>query len=345
MNTYLIADQTLQHILNALFSFLLFSFLTAFCIRLFSIKSYRLKAFFRLLPPIRLALEPLFWLLPAKAAFFNAGIFSCSHPLQYFVFSNLPDAAQQELLHHGLYTISGILLIAIPLPLTMIIIAAIVAFSTYRFLTTLVLYTASIRKYKEIQQRAICNPRPITQLKLLQNIRKLRIVIVASDEVAVPVAVWGKCIIVPKDLMPKLSQEEYEAILSHELEHLAWYDNVTRAFCRILSAFYWWVPMDKWTRKMEHEQELACDFSLFRYGIPGFNLASALKKTIQNQSKTDFRCAALTHNSKPTAKHGVLERIHLCLLSPYQTKQNPFGALLGILILFSLFLTVGFTIC
>ena len=345
MSSYLLADQLLQHALNAFISFLLFALLTEGCMWLFNIRNYRLRACFRLLPPIKLALEPLFWLLPSGATIVNTGIFSCSHPLQRFLFERLSDSAQQELTLHGLKTVSGKLLLMVPTPLIYVGVVSVAAVSLYQIATLTMQSTTSITHIKGIRQRGIIDSRPIYNEKLLQQLQKQRTKIVISREVKVPLAGWGNCIIVPKDLADELSQNEFESVLSHELEHHRWRDTMVRMVYRTVAAVYWWVPMTKWLHKLEHEQELASDVSVHRYELNGLDLATALKKTVRRQQLNHYQCAAFARKTTTTRGKALFERLKAALNPCAIRKQNKVSAVTGTIIMLGLVLILGFVIC
>ena len=102
-----------------------------------------------------------------------------------------------------------------------------------------------------------------------------------SSEVSSPCASFGK-VIFPCSLKHILLQEEKEAVLAHEYEHIRWKDSFLRMFVRAVSSFFWWIPMGFLEKKIEREQELAADLSIYRLGISKMALATAMLKVAKH---------------------------------------------------------------
>lgn len=345
MNSYLLADQFLQHALNALTSFFLFMALTEGALSLFRIRQYRLRALFRTLPPLRLALEPLFWILPSTATIFNASVFSCSHFVQRFLYEQLSDVTQNNLSIYGLKTVSGSLLLTMPAVLINATLIAIATFSLYRLSMLAARCLASVMQLRQIRRDGTAEPRPVFNATLRERLRKQGTTIIASTALDVPLAAWGNSIIMPQRLVEELSQQEYEAVLSHELEHHRWKDTLTRVAATSIAAVYWWIPMTGWIRKLEQEQELASDASIHDIQLDSLNLATALQKTIQTQQAGHYPCAAFARKTSPSREKALLQRLRAVLDHEGHGKQSITSAVAGATILMVLAITVGFVIC
>lgn len=345
MNSYLLADRLLQYGLNALFAFFLFSLLTEGALRIFKIRNPRLRACFRLLPLLRLALEPLFWLLPKSFILVNASIFSCSHPIQRFLFGMLSESTKLELSHFGLKSVIGTLLVKMPLPLLYLMILSVIALSFYKILTLFVRICRSLSEIRGIQKRANSHLRTIRNLKLVQQLKAKSAKVLFSREIKVPFAGWGKSVMIPQDLASKLHQNEYESVVSHELEHHLWHDTSVRLLAKLLAAFYWWIPTTKWLNKLEEEQEIACDAALYYYELQGVDLASALSKSVPKHQLLPYGCAAFTRDFTERRNHFFLRRIKAVLTPPTLRAQHPASAWVGLLVLATLALTLGFVSC
>lgn len=67
-------------------------------------------------------------------------------------------------------------------------------------------------------------------------------------------------IVMPETLSHRLAEEEFDAVLLHELAHVHRWDNLTRAFVHVMSCIFWFFPMLLWLeRRIDMECELACD--------------------------------------------------------------------------------------
>ena len=89
--------------------------------------------------------------------------------------------------------------------------------------------------------------------------------VVFSKDVKSP-AVYGlikQSLILPEGYMEKLSKEQAEHVLMHELCHLKRGDLLVHWFCIIVQIVYWFNPLLIWTRRqMRHVCEICCDLSV-----------------------------------------------------------------------------------
>jgi|GEM_PF-4838109 hypothetical protein len=71
---------------------------------------------------------------------------------------------------------------------------------------------------------------------------------------------WNPLIIFPEKLASKLSDEEIEAIFTHENSHLLWKDNLMQWIILFLQTLFWFIPFkNKWLRKAHFYREVGCD--------------------------------------------------------------------------------------
>ena len=89
--------------------------------------------------------------------------------------------------------------------------------------------------------------------------------VIFSDEAKSP-AVYGlfrPVLLLPEGFFNRLSREEAEHVLIHELCHLKRGDLWVHWFCLILQMVYWFNPLLIWTRRqMRHVCEICCDLSV-----------------------------------------------------------------------------------
>ena len=150
-------------------------------------------------------------------------------------------------------------------------------------------------------------------------------------------------IVIPKKLMCLLSQEEFESVIAHELEHLRWCDPFLKISLYIVSAFFWWIPVNRWLKKIDDEQEQACDASIAQYQCRNEELASALFKTLQfsfKQQENYQLIAPLARNSNNT-----LLRMQKLLRPGDSPRSSSFLAFCGIFAALGCFLMISFHIC
>jgi len=156
--------------------------------------------------------------------------------------------------------------------------ALFAALSFTSIVNTLIRAIGSMRLLRKAQKRASINKRVIKSEKLKHIINKKNIDIYVSDEIQVPLTVYPKILIIPAKTVEILSQQEYEAVIAHEVEHVRYQDPISRLVIHLISAFFWWIPMQSWTKKLELDQEIACDQNIIRYNLSSDSIAAALFK-------------------------------------------------------------------
>jgi len=90
---------------------------------------------------------------------------------------------------------------------------------------------------------------------------------------------WRPVVVFPKGLTDKLSAEELEAVMMHELIHVSRRDNLLGALQMLICCLFWFHPL-VWLidRRLLAERELVCDESVVRYlGEPRIYAASLWK--------------------------------------------------------------------
>lgn len=71
---------------------------------------------------------------------------------------------------------------------------------------------------------------------------------------------WKPMIVFPKKLASELTQEEKEAVLTHEIGHALWKDNLLQWIVLFIQAFFWFIPLkSKLFKKACYYRELGCD--------------------------------------------------------------------------------------
>lgn len=73
----------------------------------------------------------------------------------------------------------------------------------------------------------------------------------------------GPSIVMPSVLVERLTREELNLIVNHEIQHYARRDHWTNLLSMIVGAFLWWNPIAWWARReLRIAQELCCDASV-----------------------------------------------------------------------------------
>ena len=119
---------------------------------------------------------------------------------------------------------------------------------------------------------------------------KRQVTLLVSDRVRSPLS-WGlrRCVIVIDPV--SLRTASPDAVLAHELAHIARHDWPVMLFARALVALYWWHPlMHLLQRTLAHDIECAADDAVLASGI----LASEYAQTLVSVSRHAFAPGAAT---------------------------------------------------
>lgn len=311
------ALNTFQLILSSIFVFIILSRLIEGSINLFQIQNSRLKSLCRLLPIAKL---PLFFIVP----FIDLNILSCNSLLKPYIRSLFVDISNLHSIPKHLSLI---------LPECLLIVFSVI--TTVIFTLCVIRIILAFRQIRFIHRNATVFARPILNSSLNECISSITLLI--SKDIQSPLAYSFKTIILPAHLANRFSQNEYEAVLAHELEHLRWFDPLTKSLCYILKSLFWWIPIRKQMDKIEADQEQACDASIFRYSLKGADLASAIHKTLKC-GKEEF-----LQGFSYLAKNPTLARIEALILE--NRASITVLSILGASTTLVAFVIFGFKIC
>lgn len=91
--------------------------------------------------------------------------------------------------------------------------------------------------------------------------------------------VFKPYICLPEDAVQKLSTEELEAVIAHEMGHVRYYDLIVTVFIQGLGDLFWFIPGYRWlSRKIDRLREIVADSWAISSNIEPQFLASALLK-------------------------------------------------------------------
>jgi beta-lactamase regulating signal transducer with metallopeptidase domain len=258
---------------NEVLAFLAIAFIVQGVFIAFRIKNPRIRAFVRTLPLIGLVIDPL--LHPFSIGHFLNPL-SCESSLQMVTLYFFPEL-KSYLVTHEISLTQYLITQFSPVSITTILIAFGTLTATL-FLCGIFRIWIALHQLKYIAREAENCRRPIENNKLKEQLQCDKIEILASDQIDAPMAMGRRTILVPRKVLEVLAQDEFEAMLAHELAHLRSWDPMIRLFTQILSGFFWWIPTHWWLKRMEEDQEMACDESVKHYTIQREALAFALVK-------------------------------------------------------------------
>jgi TonB family protein len=135
---------------------------------------------------------------------------------------------------------------------------------------------------------------------------------------------WRPIVVLPKGLTGKLSSEELEAVMMHELIHVSRSDNLLGTMQMLICCLFWFHPL-VWMidRRLLAERELVCDEDVIRYiGEPKV-YAEGLWKVAQ--FGLGWNLAGVSH----VAGSDLKRRIELMLDGKHRTKLSSAGRALA----------------
>jgi len=190
------------------------------------------------------------------------------------------------------------------------------------FLFKIGLFTREWQWLKSLQMKSLPCRRMMTNTHLAEAVRKSRIKICVVSENLSPFAAGflSRRIVLSQKHHQKLSQDEYEAVIAHEIEHLRWFDPFIKFCCHCICSLFWWIPTQWWLRRIQQEWEFSCDESCQRASVDPKSLASAIVKVGKQPcftERTNIVCFA--------RKYMIKKRIALLLQPITKKKLNWFS--------------------
>lgn len=148
--------------------------------------------------------------------------------------------------------------------------------------------------------RAVRHASPITHGPLVDTLRRLegdtpRLRLVSSNQTVEP-GVFGivrPVLMWPSGIEERLSAEQIEAILAHEVAHVQRRDNLAAAVHMTVQAVFWFHPLVWWIgARLISERERACDEDVMRHGTPPDVYAESILRTVQFYVESPLVCVA-----------------------------------------------------
>ncbi len=105
--------------------------------------------------------------------------------------------------------------------------------------------------------------------------------------------IFRPVLLLPQGIVDKLSPEQFEAVLAHELCHVRYRDNLTAALHMCVETIFWFHPLVWWIgAKLIEERERDCDESVLRQGSRPGDYAQAIINICKSFINSPFPCAA-----------------------------------------------------
>ena len=239
---------------NAFFVFVTLAAVVQGILGLFQIKNYRLRAFARMIPTIALVFMPLLQKL-------NIGLFlnplSCDGWLQKLIVYFFPGT--KSYLSMPKETFKHYLSVEPFTSIVSVFVGLFVVVTGIKFFGKICQLSLTFVRLQRLIHKAKPCSREVHNPWLLSELKQLRIRVLVSDLIPIPMAIASRTILLSQTAIEQLKQDEFESVIGHELAHLRGKDPWSRLFHQLLKAFFWWVPMKRWLKKIEEDQEIACD--------------------------------------------------------------------------------------
>lgn len=282
-------------VLNSLLVFLILAFLIELTLRAFKIENPRVRYFCRMLAFLKLPFDIVVFSIYGDSLFVNFNPFSCEMYVQELLETVLPMPLAESLRESEHIIVPGYVATLLPSFALKAFVVGVVLISICVTLLKIIQICKSIRELQAIIKNASPCPRAIHNTHLVSQIAQAEIRLLVSPDIAIPFAANSRDILFPKNLTHAFSQDEFEAVAAHELEHLRWRDPIFKVCCGTLCALFWWLPTNWLLKRIENDQEDACDRGLNRYGLNTFHLASALIKVVNVVKGKKQSLSAICH--------------------------------------------------
>ena len=109
------------------------------------------------------------------------------------------------------------------------------------------------------------------------------------------VGLFRPILLLPADIMQRLTPRQLEAVLAHEMSHVRRRDNLTSAFHMIVEAVFWFYPLVWWiSARLVEERERACDEEVLRLGTEPAAYAEAILNVCTSYLKSPLSVSGVT---------------------------------------------------
>lgn len=282
MNSELYCIYLFNIIINSILSFYSSVLLVSLFVYFLRIKNPRVQSFCFLLPFCKICLDLFFYRFSNWALAFNVNPLLAQTGTRTLHVQIDPFFGIQFSMQNGqTFSLADVIALSVGLFWVRVIVIAI---GTGAVIALILCWVRFVRD-GQCTNRILQNALPIHRLILNPNLKswvnKKKVQLVASSAIYAP-CIARKTLLFPSSLINALSQQEFEAIVVHEMTHLRCKDCIIRLMCWLISAVFWWIPTQWWRKHMEELQEKASDRAIYKFGISKFALAEAVLKAARN---------------------------------------------------------------
>jgi bla regulator protein BlaR1 len=115
-------------------------------------------------------------------------------------------------------------------------------------------------------------------------------------------------LLLPADILKRLTPPQLEAVLAHELCHVRRRDNLTSGIHMLVEAIFWFHPLVWWiSARLVEERERACDEEVLRLGSSPHVYAEGILNVCKSYLESPLRCVAgVTGSDLKKRIHAIL---------------------------------------
>jgi len=107
------------------------------------------------------------------------------------------------------------------------------------------------------------------------------------------VGILRPVLLLPAEIDSRLTPQQFQAILKHELCHVDRHDNLTAAIHMVVEALFWFFPPVWWIgARMLEERERACDEAVVQSGSDARTYAEGILKVCRSYLATELPCVS-----------------------------------------------------
>ena len=112
------------------------------------------------------------------------------------------------------------------------------------------------------------------------------------------VGLFRPVLLLPADIMERLSPSQLKAVLAHELCHVRRRDNLTATIHMLVEAVFWFHPLIWWIgARLVEERERACDEEVLRLGNASQDYAEAILRVCKSYLEPPLKCVTAVTGS------------------------------------------------
>lgn len=318
-------------IINSFLAFLTIAFSIQLLIFIFRVKQPRFKAILLYIPLVKLAFDPFLydfqnWALTHQINPIEAETGSRALSLLICCPTTIADliplttAVRLSINADQTFTLADVAALSIGPVITKGIVLFMGTVSLILFAAFLFRLGRSLMVLSHIRQHATPYKKPLQNRQLLRKMKQANSQLIISSEIETPCAfgIFNKKICFPSQLVYRLSQDEFEAIIAHELDHVCWNDGMIRLLSHFFCTLFWWVPTGWWLNLIESTQEKACDAKVSQFNMLKLDLASAIIKTAKTAKSSSLSILFTCFIQDAS----ILKRLQLLLKEPESKKGH-----------------------